>query len=88
MARPEVLMQLKHLIEEADLGHKHEHQYDQNPRIVPSHLIMRERFGNVHDFEAKCEVRGLRKQAWLLHFHLQISRFAVSTKFVQRQMGV
>lgn len=55
LARPEVLMELHHFVEKADLGHEHEHDGDRDPHIVPRHLVLREVFGDVHDLEAKCE---------------------------------
>lgn len=61
LAGPEVLMKLKHLVEEADFGQEHEHERDQNPSVVPRHLIMREGFGNIHDFKPQRKFRSGRE---------------------------
>lgn len=71
---PEVLMQLQHFVEEANLRYKHEYQRHQNPAIVPHQLIVRELLRDIHDLKAQGEVWGIRKQLGLFHIYLRSAK--------------
>ena len=71
---PEVLVELRHLVKEANLGYKHEDQGDRNPGVVPVHLVDGEFLLDVNNLEVQGEVRGIRENLGLFHFHLFSAR--------------